>query len=162
MDRDREAEQAARLVLQAMGRRVHATPPPLPSHYDPAFLNTKPDVKALAKGLEGRRSARLACMAYWGTGKLHSRTTSRKPWTDPLHLKRGSDLQSMWLGGNREEHRARLRGFARGRGAVADRRGGQLPAGPQRCPAQLGGEPGQRDADRDGRLTTASSSPPRT
>lgn len=117
VDRDREAEQAARLVLQAMGRRVHATPPPLPSHYDPAFLNTKPDVNALAKGLEGRRSARLCLYGPPGTGKTAFAHHVAQALDSPLHIKRGSDLQSMWLG-ETEKNIARAFEGAREEGAL--------------------------------------------
>lgn len=97
-DRDREAEEAAKLVLQAMGRRVHSLTPALPSHYDPTFLNTKPDISALSKGLEGRRSARLCLYGPPGTGKTAFAHHLARVLDVPLHIKRGSDVQSMWVG----------------------------------------------------------------
>lgn len=97
-DRDCEAEEAAKLALQAMGRRVAAASRPLPSHYDPAFLNTKPDVTQLASGLAERRNARLCLYGPPGTGKTAFAHHLAQILDVPLHLKRASDLQSMWVG----------------------------------------------------------------
>lgn len=97
-DRDREAEEVAKLALQAMGRRVGVVRTSLPSHYDPAFLNTKPDVTALSNGLAERRNARLCLYGPPGTGKTAFAHHLAQVLDVPLHLKRASDLQSMWVG----------------------------------------------------------------
>lgn len=98
VDRDREATEAAKLVLQAMGRRIDVDGTALPAHYDPAFLNTSPDVTALSQGLAGRRAARLCLYGPPGTGKTAFAHHLARTLDVPLHLKRASDLQSMWLG----------------------------------------------------------------
>lgn len=97
-DRDREAEAAAKLVLQAMGRRIDVVDAVLPAHYDPAFLNTSPDIAELAKGLTTQRSARLCLYGPPGTGKTAFAHHLARSLDVSLHLKRASDLQSKWLG----------------------------------------------------------------
>ena len=116
-DRDREAEEAAKLVLKAMGRRIDTTGTSLPAHYDPAFLNTRPDVTALSKGLAGRRVARLCFYGPPGTGKTAFAHHLARSLDMPLHLKRASDLQSMWLG-EAEKNIARAFEGAREEGAL--------------------------------------------
>lgn len=97
-DRDREAEEVAKLALRAMGRNAQVTRSCLPAHYDPAFLNTTPDVTALSKGLQDRRAARLCLYGPPGTGKTAFAHHLAQVLEVPLHLKRASDLQSMWVG----------------------------------------------------------------
>ena len=86
------------MALRAMGRNVQVTRSCLPAHYDPAFLNTTPDVTALSKGLQERRAARLCLYGPPGTGKTAFAHHLAQVLDVPLHLKRASDLQSMWVG----------------------------------------------------------------
>ena len=116
-DRDHEAEEAAKLVLLAMGRRVGGVRASLPSHYDPAFLNTTPDVTALSRGLAGRRNARLCLYGPPGTGKTAFAHHLAQVLDVPLHFKRVSDLQSMWVG-QTEKNIARAFQAAREEGAL--------------------------------------------
>ena len=116
-DRDREAEEVARLALQVMGRSAQSASAPLPSHYDPAFLNTNPDITGLATGLSGRRAARICLYGPPGTGKTAFAHHLAKVLDVPLHLKRASDLQSMWVG-QTEKNIARAFQAAREEGAL--------------------------------------------
>lgn len=73
-------------------------PSRLPSTYDPAFLNADADLEALAVGLERNRQGRLCLYGPSGTGKsAYARWLSQRLGM-PLHVRRGSDLMSMWVG----------------------------------------------------------------
>ncbi len=116
-DRDREAEEVAKLALQAMGRSAQGTSVTLPSHYDPAFLNTSLDLVALSSGLKGQPSARACLYGPPGTGKTAFAHHLSKVLDRPLHLKRASELQSMWAG-QTEKNIARAFAAARDEGAL--------------------------------------------
>jgi transitional endoplasmic reticulum ATPase len=96
--RDEEAERAAQLSLRAMGLYVKRANVTLPAHYDPAFLNADRDLDTLARGLRAGRSARLCLFGPPGTGKTAFGHHLAKTLDKPLHVKRASDLISMWLG----------------------------------------------------------------
>lgn len=71
----------------------------LPGFYDPAFINASVDLAAVAEGLATVKSGRLCLYGPPGTGK-----TAFGRWLAnflglPLHVKRASDLLSMWVGG---------------------------------------------------------------
>ena len=71
----------------------------LPDFYDPAFINASVDLAAVAGGLATIKSGRLCLYGPPGTGK-----TAFGRWLAhflglPLHVKRASDLLSMWVGG---------------------------------------------------------------
>lgn len=71
----------------------------LPDFYDPAFINAGLDLAAVAAGLAASRSGRICLYGPPGTGK-----TAFGRWLAgflgmPLHVKRASDLLSMWVGG---------------------------------------------------------------
>lgn len=116
-DRDQEAEEVAKLALQAMGRSTQGASLALPSHYDPAFLNASLDLAALSRGLKGRPIARACLYGPPGTGKTAFAHHLSAVLERPLHIKRGSELQSMWAG-QTEKNIARAFAAARDEGAV--------------------------------------------
>ncbi len=97
--RDGEAKQVLTLSLKAMGHRPQARAAALPSHYDPAILNTDRDLDALVRGLAAGRPARLCLYGPPGTGKSALGTHLAQRLDRPLLVKRGSDLISPWVGG---------------------------------------------------------------
>lgn len=115
--RDAEAERAAHLSLRTMGLRIERNTAALPAHYDRNFLNTDRDLDALTQGLCAGRAARLCLFGPPGTGKTalghHLAATLDKP----LHVKRASDLISMWLG-ETEKNLARAFQDATDEGAI--------------------------------------------
>jgi transitional endoplasmic reticulum ATPase len=87
-------------TLQAQGHPaiLRDDPNRLPETYDPAFLNADADLAALADGLARHRQARLCLYGPSGTGKsAYARWLSQRLGM-PLHVRRGSDLMSKWLG----------------------------------------------------------------
>ncbi len=95
--RDAEVERMLTASLRAMGYRQSIPPPALPSHYDPAFLNTDRDLEAIANGLSGG-NARLCLYGVPGTGKTAFAHYLGRRLNRPVLVKRGSDLRSMWVG----------------------------------------------------------------
>jgi transitional endoplasmic reticulum ATPase len=96
--RDAEIEQVVSSSLRAMGHRMSLAAPGLPEHYDEAFLNTDRDLNKLAIGLTHGVGARLCLYGPPGTGKTAFAHHLGRRLDRPLHVKRGSDLQSMYLG----------------------------------------------------------------
>jgi SpoVK/Ycf46/Vps4 family AAA+-type ATPase len=87
-------------TLQAQGHRaiLRNDPNRLPETYDPAFLHANADLSALADGLAHSGQARLCLYGPSGTGKTAYARWVAERLGVPLHVRRGSDLMSMWLG----------------------------------------------------------------
>jgi SpoVK/Ycf46/Vps4 family AAA+-type ATPase len=71
----------------------------LPDFYDPELLNCDADLKQIAEGIQRHGSARLCLFGPPGTGKSAYSRWLAEYLDKPLHVKRGSDLLSMWVGG---------------------------------------------------------------
>lgn len=70
----------------------------LPETYGPAFLHADADLAALADGLARNRQGRLCLYGPSSSGKTaHARWVAERLGL-PLHVQRGSDLMSKWLG----------------------------------------------------------------
>lgn len=115
----RAVEQLIGNTLEAQGHGPlkKSDPNRLPDFYDPAFVNAGADLKAVADGLATNKSGRLCLYGPPGTGK-----TAFGRWLAdflgvPLHVKRASDLLSMWVGGS-EKNLARAFAEAEQDGAV--------------------------------------------
>ena len=98
-------------TLKAQGHRPIPAhdPTALPPTYDPAFINTKEDVGQIAAGLKQTKSARLCLYGPPGTGKTAYARWLTEQLQMPLLAKRGSDLQSMWVGGTEKNIAAAFR-----------------------------------------------------
>ena len=96
--RDSEVERILTASLRAMGHRKAITVPPLPGHYDPAFLNSDYDLKRIANGLSRNANARICLYGPPGTGKTAFGQHLGRVLDCQIMIKRGSDLLSMWAG----------------------------------------------------------------
>ncbi|MCX7556783.1 AAA family ATPase [Xanthomonadaceae bacterium JHOS43] len=97
-ERDAQAKRIVEMSLRAMGHSTARKTAGLPPHYDPAFLNTDRDLSALIEGLRAGRAARLCLFGPPGTGKTALGHHLAQVLDRPLHVKRASDLVSMWVG----------------------------------------------------------------
>ncbi|MDP2097862.1 MAG: AAA family ATPase [Methylococcales bacterium] len=79
----------------------------LPDFYDPELLNCDADLTQIAQGIQQHGSARLCLFGPPGTGKSAYSRWLADYLDKPLHVKRGSDLLSMWVGGT-EKNIARI------------------------------------------------------
>ncbi len=79
----------------------------LPDFYDPELLNCDADLTQIAQGIQQHGSARLCLFGAPGTGKSAYSRWLADYLDKPLHVKRGSDLLSKWLGGT-EKNIARI------------------------------------------------------
>jgi transitional endoplasmic reticulum ATPase len=79
----------------------------LPDFYDPDLINCDADLKELAEGIKNHGSARICLFGIPGTGKSAYARWLAESLDKPLHVKRGSDLLSMWVGGT-EKNIARI------------------------------------------------------
>lgn len=88
-------------TLEAQGHRPPARHDPdrLPELYDPRYIHADADPAAIASGLARERSGRLCLYGPPGTGKTAYGRWIAEQLAVPLHVKRGSDLLSMWVGG---------------------------------------------------------------
>lgn len=71
----------------------------LPDNYDPDLINCDADLKQIAAGIQQHGSARLCLFGPPGTGKTAYCRWLAEQLDKPLHIKRGSDLLSKWVGG---------------------------------------------------------------
>jgi transitional endoplasmic reticulum ATPase len=78
----------------------------LPDFYDPALLNCDADLKQIAEGIQRHGSARLCLFGPPGTGKSAYSRWLADYLDKPLHIKRGADILSQWVGGT-EKNMAR-------------------------------------------------------
>ena len=98
-------EAVERLIgqtLEAQGHPVPRRDDPnrLPAHYDPALLNADADLESMAAGLASSRQGRLCLFGPAGTGKTAFGRWLADRLGMPLHVRRASDLISMWVGGS--------------------------------------------------------------
>ena len=92
-------------TLQAQGHPaiLRNDPNRLPETYDPAFLQTDVDLASLVDGLARSRQGRLCLYGPPGTGKTaYARWVAEKLGL-PLHVQRGSDLISKWVGDSEKQ-----------------------------------------------------------
>jgi AAA+ superfamily predicted ATPase len=89
----------------------------LPGVYDPAFINAGADLVAVATGIKEAKSGRLCLYGPPGTGKSAYARWLADGMGIPLVAKRGSDLLSMYVGGN-EKNIAQAFAQAQEEGAV--------------------------------------------
>ena len=89
----------------------------LPDYYDPRFIQADADLAAVAQGIGRAGSARLCLYGPPGTGKTAYGHWLADQLGVPLHIKRGSDLLSKWVGGT-EDNIARAFREAESDGAV--------------------------------------------
>ncbi|MCX7563909.1 AAA family ATPase [Xanthomonadaceae bacterium XH05] len=97
-ERDAQSLRIVEMSLRSMGHSTARKTAELPQHYDPAFLNTDRDLSALIEGLRAGRAARLCLFGPPGTGKTALGHHLAQVLDKPLHVKRASDLVSMWVG----------------------------------------------------------------
>ena len=71
----------------------------LPECYDPQLINCDADLSFIAQGLKEHGSARMCLFGQPGTGKSAYARWLAEFLNKPLHVKRGADLLSMWVGG---------------------------------------------------------------
>ncbi|BBL60818.1 hypothetical protein A1507_13060 [Methylomonas koyamae] len=79
----------------------------LPDGYDPGLINCDADLLWIAEGIKRHSSARLCLFGPPGTGKSAYSRWLAEQLEKPLHIKRGADLFSKWVGGT-EKNIARV------------------------------------------------------
>ena len=92
-----------RLVNQTLRVQGHAEvrakdPTRLPEIYEPSLVNADTDLVALQQGIRRAGAARLCLYGPPGTGKSAYARWLARELGRPLHLRRASDLISMWVG----------------------------------------------------------------
>lgn len=87
-------------TIQAQGHRPlkNVNKDILPVYYDPNIINADLSLTSLADNIGKSKSARLCIYGPPGTGKTAYGKWLAKYLGIPLHIKRGSDLISMWAG----------------------------------------------------------------
>ena len=127
------------------------------TRFDPRLLEADIDLGALADRLADRRERRFSICLHGapGTGKsAYARYLAERLDLEVKQM-RASDLLGMYVGQS-EKNIARAFAEARDRGGVSGvRRGGLATRGPAGSASELGGEPGERDADVDGKPSIA-------
>ncbi|WP_090140669.1 ATP-binding protein [Limnohabitans sp. DM1] len=91
------------LINQTLQAQSHPTlarhnPNSLPEVYDPAFVNTDTDLLAMAAQMRQHQTGRICLYGPPGTGKTAYGRWLALELGKPLHVKRASDLISMWVG----------------------------------------------------------------
>jgi len=71
----------------------------LPESYDPSYISTDTNLKALADGIKQHPNARICLYGVPGTGKSAFGKWIAQYTEKPFVLKKGSDLISKWVGG---------------------------------------------------------------
>jgi transitional endoplasmic reticulum ATPase len=76
---------------------------PLSDFYDPGLVNCDTDLKRITEGIQRYGNARLCLFGPPGTGKTAWSYWLAEQLNKPLHIKRCSDLLSMWLGDSEQK-----------------------------------------------------------
>jgi len=98
-------------TLEAQGRPPLGRAPfnPGSAVYDLRFLNADIDLASVTAKLREERAGRICLYGPPGTGKTAWGTWLAGQMDMPLHVKRGSDLLSKWVGGSEENIAAAFR-----------------------------------------------------
>lgn len=96
--RDREVLGLIEASLRAMDLQVAAPTAPLPTHYDPAFINADRNLDQLIKGLRQSAVARMCFYGPPGTGKTAFAHHLGRELGLPVQVKRSSDLLDCYVG----------------------------------------------------------------
>ena len=89
----------------------------LPDFYDARYVNSDMDLVELMEGIKNAPSARLCLYGPAGTGKTAYGRWLAEQLDKPLHIKKASDLLSMYVGGT-EQNMARAFSIAEEEDAV--------------------------------------------
>lgn len=89
----------------------------LPDFYDARYVNSDMDLVELMEGIKNEPSARLCLYGPAGTGKTAYGRWLAEQLDKPLHIKKASDLLSMYVGGT-EQNMARAFSIAEEEDAV--------------------------------------------
>ena len=89
-------------TLQAQGHSAIRKDDPsrLPDFYDPLFIHADANLADIAAGLQATKSGRLCLYGPPGSGKTAYGRWLAQQLNMPLHVKRASDLMSMYVGQN--------------------------------------------------------------
>jgi len=102
-DKDKAFESILNNTLKAQGypqiQKKSTVEEALPKSYDPSYINTYTNLKALAEGIKVHPNARICLYGVPGTGKSAFGKWIAQYTDKPFVLKKGSDLISMWVGG---------------------------------------------------------------
>ncbi|NOR56620.1 MAG: AAA family ATPase [Sulfurovum sp.] len=103
-EKDKAFENILNNTLKAQGypKIQNTTEEALPESYDPSYINTDTDLKALAQGIKAHPNARICLYGVPGTGKSAFGKWIAQYTNKPFVLKKGSDLISMWVGGTEQ------------------------------------------------------------
>ncbi len=71
----------------------------LPDYYDPELINSDTDLIQIIEGIRRHGSAHLCLFGPPGTGKTAYSRWLAEQLEKPLHVKRGAELLSKWVGG---------------------------------------------------------------
>ncbi len=106
-------------TLEAQGhdRVGGADPAQLPEIYDPAFIRSNADLRAVSAGLVRTRQGRLCLYGPPGTGKTAYARWLATSLGVPIIVRRGSDILSKWVG-EAEQNIASMFRLATANGAV--------------------------------------------
>lgn len=98
-------------TLKAQGHKPlrHSGASHIAEQFDPLFIQADADVESVAAGLKACKSGRLCLYGPPGTGKTAYGRWLAEQLDMPLLVRRGSDLMSMWVGGNERNIAAAFR-----------------------------------------------------
>ena len=104
----KQIEKLINASLDAQGYQKTQTPP-LPSLYDPDFVNASGDLRGIYEGLSQTKQGRLCFYGPPGTGKTAFGCWLAEKLNKELIIKRASDLLSMFVGENEKNIRKAFR-----------------------------------------------------
>lgn len=147
----------SQLLNNGLALLGEARMPSAQSHGEPPYrhdlVNADSDLGAVALGLKGSGVGRLCLYGPPGTGKTAWGRHLAQVLDRPLHVHRGSDLLSPYVG-ETEAKMARMFRMAEAEGALLllDEADSFFPGQDDDGHEGLGGQPSKRDADPDGVL----------
>ena len=150
--------ETARLIVEGVARAVRGGELPVPEKapdamYDPALVNADCDLAALAADLVrpgATRAVSFLLSGPPGAGKsAWVRHLAGRMGMPVLH-KRASDLLDPFVGGTEQNIAGAFAEAREAQAFLVFDEADSLSAGTRGCGAELGNQPGQRDADLDG------------